>query len=53
MTTDEVNYHTHGSGNGIRAHQWRYLGRKAQAYVCVECRIRVTKAALKEATDDA
>lgn len=32
-------------------HEWAYLGRKAQAYVCLSCELKVTKNALKEATD--
>lgn len=51
MTTDKINYWTHGTDANPRAHEWRYLGRKLQTYHCVVCNLRVTKAALKEATD--
>jgi len=44
---------THGTGAAKRPHEWRYLGRVAQAYVCVVCQLRTSKAALKEATDGA
>lgn len=50
-TSESVNFYTHGSGNTRRAHVWRYLGKGAQAYMCMECELRVTKFALKEATD--
>jgi len=51
MTSEPVNYWTHGSGNAKRAHAWRYLGRVSQTYMCVECELRVTKSELKAATD--
>lgn len=51
MTTEEINYWTHGTGDALRPHEWRYLGKKAQMYHCVVCQLRVTKAALKEHTD--
>ncbi len=52
MTTDAaINYWTHPSGDGDVAHEWRYLGKKAQMYHCVVCQLRVSKAALKEHTD--
>lgn len=51
MTEEKINYYTHGSGTARRSHSWRYLGRGAQAYMCMECELRVTKGALKEATD--
>lgn len=51
MTT-LINYYTHELGNnGRTAHVWRYLGKKAQGYQCMECELRVSKAALKEHTD--
>ena len=50
-TDEKVSYWTHGTGNAKRPHEWRYLGRLAQAYQCVICELRVTKAALKEHTD--
>lgn len=51
MTTETVNYWTHGSGAAVRSHEWRYLGRVLQAYQCVICQLRVPKPALKAATD--
>ena len=51
MTTEAINYWTHGSGKDVQPHQWRYLGKVAQEYHCVICALRVPKAALKEATD--
>jgi len=51
MTTETVNYWTHGSGASVRPHEWRYLGRVAQAYRCAICQLEVTKADLKAATD--
>jgi len=51
MTTETINYWTHGTGNGKRPHAWRYLGKVAQAYMCMECELRVTKGELKGATD--
>ena len=53
MTTKTVNYWTHWEGEAARPHEWRYLGRVAQAYVCSVCHLRVTKAELKGGTDDA
>ena len=50
-TEEKVNYWTHGTGAAKQPHQWRYLGRLKQAYHCVVCDLRVTKAALKAATD--
>jgi len=47
----KFSYFTHGTGAGRRAHVWRYLGKSAQAYMCMECELRVTKIALKAATD--
>lgn len=32
-------------------HNWEYRGKRAQTYRCLRCRIEITKAALKEATD--
>jgi len=32
-------------------HDWDYKGKIAQAYVCRDCDLRVTKRELKEATD--
>ena len=32
-------------------HTWQYKGKAAQSYVCLGCDQRVSKAALKEATD--
>ena len=51
VTTGLVNYWTHGEGVNERPHEWRYLGRVAQMYMCIVCQLRVTKADLKEATD--
>jgi len=51
MTAETVNYWTHGTGSAVRPHEWRYLGKVAQAYHCVVCQLRVTKADLKAATD--
>ena len=42
---------THGTGNGERPHEWQYLGRKAQAYRCGVCQLRVTKTEMKAETD--
>jgi len=50
-TTAAANMFTHGTGAARRVHEWRYLGRVAQAYICSVCQLRVTKQALKEATD--
>lgn len=33
-------------------HEWRYYGRLSQRYVCANCHVSVTKASLKENTDD-
>ena len=49
MTDAIINYWTHG--DPPQAHEWRYLGRKLQSYHCVICDLRVSKAALKGATD--
>jgi len=51
MTTEGQSYWVHGSANNRQPHQWRYLGRKAQAYHCIVCDMRASKAALKENTD--
>lgn len=51
MTTEVVNYWTHGAKGSERPHEWRYLGRVAQAYHCGVCQLRVTKGELKAATD--
>lgn len=51
MTTETINYWTHFTGKDARPHEWRYLGRVAQAYQCAVCQLRVTKGALKAATD--
>jgi len=51
MTAETVNYFTHGTGNARRPHVWRYLGKVAQAYHCIECDLRVSKVQLKENTD--
>ena len=51
MTTEDVNYYTHGTAANPQSHQWRYLGRVAQAYRCGICQLQVTKTALKENTD--
>ena len=51
MTAETINYWTHGTGANVRPHEWRYLGKKAQAYHCVVCQMRVSKAVFKEATD--
>lgn len=51
MTTEGVNYYTHGTGNARRRHDWRYLGKEKQAYVCMECELRVTKLELRAGTD--
>ncbi len=51
MTTETVNYWTHGTANAQRPHEWIYLGRTAQAYHCRICQLRVTKSDLKVNTD--
>jgi len=51
MTTETENIWTHGTGGAKRPHEWQYLGRVAQEYRCTVCQMRVTKAALKAATD--
>jgi len=51
MTTTAVNYWTHGTDANPRSHEWRYLGRAAQAYRCAICQLQVTKGELKAATD--
>lgn len=48
---EKVNYWTHGPATNKRPHEWRYLGRVAQAYQCAVCELRVSKGDLKEATD--
>jgi len=50
-TETKDNLFTHGTGAAKRPHEWRYLGRVAQAYVCTVCQMRVTKSELKAATD--
>lgn len=50
MTT-EIDYWVHDTTVGPKPHQWRYLGRVAQAYQCILCQLRVTKSELKAATD--
>ena len=45
------NYKVHSTPQGPQPHAWRYLGRVAQAYECLNCELRVTKAELKGATD--
>jgi len=47
----KINYYTHGTGAARRAHAWRYMGKRSQSYICMECELRVTKRELKEATD--
>lgn len=42
---------SHDVDGTVRPHEWQYLGRKAQAYRCVVCLKRVSKAELKEGTD--
>lgn len=49
MNSTDVSYWTHG--DPPVAHEWRYLGRVAQSYHCILCDLRVSKAALKRATD--
>jgi len=51
MTTEKLNYWTHGPATNKQPHEWRYLGRIAQTYQCRVCEMRVTKAELKGATD--
>ena len=52
MTTEQVeNPYTHGTGTAKRPHDWRYLGRKAQAYRCAVCQLVISKAKLKAETD--
>lgn len=51
MTTENQNFWTHTTGAGAAPHQWRYLGKVAQAYHCVVCDLRVSKAKLKRETD--
>ena len=50
-TVEQDNLLTHGTGANRRPHEWRYLGRVAQAYRCTTCQLQVTKAQLKAATD--
>ena len=57
MTTKAVEsssgsgYLTHGEGKDRAPHEWRYLGRVAQTYLCTICQLRVSKSDLKAATD--
>ena len=51
MTSEKVNYFTHGTDANPRQHEWQYLGRVAQAYRCNVCQLRVSKAELKANTD--
>ena len=51
MTTAAIDYWVHGPATDKRPHEWRYLGRVAQAYQCGVCQLRVSKADLKGATD--
>jgi len=51
VTTEKVNYWTHGTDANPRPHEWRYLGRVAQAYQCSICQVRVSKLELKANTD--
>jgi len=46
LTKDEIR---HCSSGG--RHNWEYKGKLAQAYVCIDCDLRVSKSELKEATD--
>ena len=48
MTIVRIDYRRCEDG---KQHVWQYKGKLAQAYVCLQCDLRVTKAALKEATD--
>ena len=50
-SSPRTNYYTHDTGDGRRAHAWRYLGKSVQDYQCMECELRVTKLKLKAATD--
>jgi len=52
MVADDLgkpNYWTHGTP--AQPHSWRYLGKRAQAYHCGVCDMRVSKPELKGATD--
>ena len=51
MTSEDINYWTHGTAANPRPHEWRYLGKAKQAYHCPVCQLRVSKADLKGATD--
>ncbi len=51
MTTEKINYWTHGTAANPQVHQWRYLGKRIAVYHCVICDLRVTKNELKGATD--
>ena len=51
MTTKTIDYWSHGTDANPRPHEWRYLGRVAQAYHCVGCQLRVSKAEMKANTD--
>lgn len=54
MTTEaetKDNLWTHGTGAAKRPHEWRYLGRIKQEYMCTICQLRVSKRELKEGTD--
>jgi len=48
---EKVDYWVHGPATNRRPHEWRYLGKVAQMYHCIICQLRVSKAALKGATD--
>lgn len=47
-TTNEVDFRRCKSGE---KHDWEYLGKVASAYMCNLCDLRVSKAALREATN--
>jgi len=51
MAMPWIDYWAHGTATSARPHEWRYLGRVAQAYHCGLCDTRVTKADLKANTD--
>lgn len=48
MTTTQIDYRRCEDG---RRHVWEYKGKLAQAYICLDCDLRVSKAGLKGATD--
>lgn len=48
MTTTKVDYFICPGGE---PHSWDYRGKRSQEYRCRRCRLVVTKADLKEATD--